>query len=50
MKTRIIACILLLSLMLTGCAGTYGQVNLQEPVAIPENGIISESQNLFFDF
>lgn len=43
MKTRIIACILLLSLMLTGCAGSYGQVNLQEAVEIPENGIISEN-------
>ena len=43
MKRRIFAFILLLSILLTGCAGTYGQVNLQEPVAIPENGIISES-------
>ena len=43
MKRRIFAFILLLSILLTGCAGTYGQVNLQEPVAIPENGFISES-------
>ena len=42
MKRRIIACILLLSLILTGCGGSYGQVNLQEPVTIPEDGIISE--------
>ena len=43
MKTRFLACILLLSLMLTGCAGSYGQVNLQEAVEIPESGIISEN-------
>jgi len=34
---------LLLLLVLAGCGGSYGQVNLQEPVAIPEDGIISES-------
>ena len=28
---------------LTGCGGSYGQVNLQEPVAIPDTGVISES-------
>ena len=33
----------LLLLSLAGCGGSYGQVNLQEPVAIPEDGIISES-------
>lgn len=43
MKKRIISCILLLSLLLTGCGGSYGQVNLQEPVEIPEDGIINES-------
>ena len=43
MKRRIISYILLLSLLLTGCGGSYGQVNLQEPIEIPENGIISES-------
>ena len=43
MKRRIISCILLLSLLLTGCGGNYGQVNLQEPVEIPDDGIISES-------
>lgn len=43
MKRRIISCILLLSLLLTGCGGSYGQVNLQEPIEIPEDGIINES-------
>lgn len=43
MKRRILAVMLLLSLMLAGCAGSYGQVNLQEAVEIPENGIISEN-------
>jgi len=43
MKRRIISCILLLSLLLSGCGGNFGQVNLQEPVVIPEDGIISES-------
>ena len=43
MKRRIISCILLLSLLLTGCGGSYGQVNLQEPVAIPDTGVINES-------
>ena len=42
MKRRLISFILLLSLLLTGCGGSYGQVNLQEPVEIPNNGIISE--------
>jgi hypothetical protein len=32
-----------LALLLSGCAGSYGQVNLQEPIAIPDDGIISES-------
>ena len=42
MKKRIISCILLLLLLLTGCSnGT--QINLQEPVPIPEDGIISEN-------
>ena len=35
--------LLVLALLLSGCGGSYGQVNLQEPVAIPEDGIISES-------
>ena len=34
---------LLLLLSFTGCGGSYGQVNLQEPVEIPDSGIISES-------
>ena len=34
--------ILLLLLSLCGCGGSYAQVNLQEPIAIPENGIIEE--------
>ena len=38
-----IALCLLLLLILAGCGGSYGHVNLQEPVAIPEDGIISES-------
>ena len=37
----ILAAFLLVSL--TGCGGSYGQVNLQEPVAIPDTGVISES-------
>ena len=44
MKRRIISCILLLSLLLlTRCGGSYGQVDLQEPVEIPEDGIINEN-------
>ena len=38
-----IALCLLLLLILAGCGCSYGHVNLQEPVAIPEDGIISES-------
>ena len=44
MKRKILSCLLALTLLLlSGCSGSYGQVNLQEPVAIPNNGIISES-------
>ena len=38
----VVLCLVLL-LSFTGCGGSYGQVNLQEPVAIPEDGIISEN-------
>ena len=40
---RYFAFLLVLALLLSGCAGSYGQVNLQEPVAVPDDGIISES-------
>lgn len=30
-------------LILTGCSGNYGEINLQEPVSIPEDGIIHDS-------
>ena len=41
---KAIAFVLFFSLLLlTGCSGNYGQVNLQEPVKIPDNGIISEN-------
>ena len=43
MKRKMITCFLILALLLTGCGGSYGQLNLQEPVEIPENGIISSS-------
>ena len=38
----IILCFALV-LSLAGCGGSYGSVNLQEAVAIPENGIIKEN-------
>ena len=38
---RYLICLLVLAMLLSGCAGSYGQVNLQEPVAIPEDGVIS---------
>ena len=34
--------IFLILLSLTACSGSYGQVNLQEPITIPDNGIISQ--------
>jgi hypothetical protein len=37
-----IALMFALVLSLAGCGGSYGQVNLQEPVEIPENGVISQ--------
>lgn len=40
---RYLTFLLVLVFLLSGCAGSYGQVNLQEPVAIPDDGIISES-------
>ena len=40
---RYLIFLLLLSLLLSGCAGSYGQVNLQEPITIPDDGSISES-------
>ncbi len=40
---RYLTFLLVLALLLSGCAGSYGQVNLQEPVSIPDGGIISES-------
>lgn len=30
-------------LLLSACGGSYGQVDLQEPVTIPDDGVISES-------
>ena len=30
-------------LLLSACGGSYGQVDLQEPVTIPGDGVISES-------
>ena len=40
---QVISIVLMLALLLslTGCGGSYGQVNLQEPIAIAEDGIIS---------
>ena len=40
---QVISIVLILALLLSlaGCGGSYGQVNLQEPVAIPEDGLIS---------
>ena len=40
---RYLTFLLVLALLLSGCAGSYGQVNLQEPITIPDDGIISES-------
>ena len=40
---RYLTFLLVLALLLSGCASSYGQVNLQEPVSIPDDGIISES-------
>ena len=39
---RYLTFLLVLALLLSGCAGSYGQVNLQEPIVIPDDGIISE--------
>ena len=40
---QVISIVLMFALvmLLAGCGGNYGQVNLQEPVTIPEDGIIS---------
>ena len=40
---QVISIVLMFALLLSlaGCGGSYGQVNLQEPIAIPEDGIIS---------
>lgn len=40
---QLIGVVLIFALLLSlaGCGGSYGQVNLQEPVAIPEDGIVS---------
>ena len=35
--------ILIMSLSVTACSGNFSQVNLDEPIAIPENGIIEKS-------
>ena len=42
---RIICLILALVLLMTttACSGNYAQVNLNEPIAIPENGIVEKS-------
>ena len=40
---RYLTFLLVLALLLSGCADSYGQVNLQEPIAIPDDGSISES-------
>ena len=42
---RIISLILAVALLLsfTACQGNYAQVNLNEPIAIPENGIVEKS-------
>ena len=41
---KIITFVLFVSLLLlTGCGGSYGQVNLQEPIEIPEDGIINKN-------
>ena len=40
---RYLTFLLVLALLLSGCAGSYGQVNLQEPITIPDDGSISES-------
>ena len=42
-KQTMLWLLILSLLLLAGCGGSYAQVNLQEPVAIPEDGIISES-------
>ena len=41
---RIISMILLLAILVTvsGCGGSFAQVNLRDPVDIPENGVIEK--------
>lgn len=43
MKKMLLWLLMLSLIFLAGCGGSFAQVNLQEPVAIPENGVISES-------
>lgn len=43
MKFRMTVLLLLLSMLLSACGGNYAQVDLQEPVAIPGDGVISEN-------
>ena len=42
---HVISLVLMFALLLSlaGCGGSYAQVNLQEPIAIPDDGIISEN-------
>lgn len=43
MRSAMLWILVLSMLLLSACGGSYGQIDLQEPVSIPDDGVISES-------
>ena len=43
MRSAMLWILVLSMLLLSACGGSYGQIDLQEPVSIPDDGVIGES-------